>query len=210
MQPLNASFLTADMVNSTALSNREMVDLREKLEKTLKWNGCVYDFFRYDSMQILHRDPARTLRLVFALRALARQSEKKKTDIRISLTLGSVPVEIREFRFSNEEIFVMSGRHFDNMVTESKRFAIQLLPNYKKWQPGFTVLAGFSDYLLSRITPKQAETLTMLMDGLSQKEIALRLDKSPSTVHKLTRAMLWNEMELLFPLYEQLLETINS
>jgi len=210
MQRITASFLTADIVNSTALSDREMVDLREKLERNLKGNGCLYDFFRYDSIQILHRDPSRTLRLVFGLRALARQSVNKETDIRISLTLGSVPQEIQVFRFSNEELFVMSGRHFDQMVTEKRRFAIQLLPDYKKWQPGFTVLAGFSDYLLSRITPKQAEALMMLLEGLSQKEITLRLDKSPSTVHKLTRAMLWDEMEQLFPLYDQLLESCNS
>ena len=203
---ISASFITADIVNSTLLSDSEMASLRGELEKLLDTYGCMYEFFRFDSFQVLHREPIHSLKLVMLLRSQVRKFNEKGIDVRISLTLGEVKTDIQSLAFSKNEVFIMSGRHFDEMNSKGARFSISLSGQSTDiCQPGFYAVALFADYLLCQTTSKQAQVLNELLQGLSQAEITRKLEKTPSTIHKHVKAIAWNEIEQLLTIYQSMI-----
>jgi DNA-binding CsgD family transcriptional regulator len=46
-----------------------------------------------------------------------------------------------------------------------------------------------NDLLVAQLAPRQRETLTLLREGLADKEIAARLEISPHTVNHYTKAI---------------------
>ena len=203
---ISASFITADIVNSTLLTDSEMAVLRGELEKLLDSYGCMYEFFRFDSFQVLHRDPVNSLKLVILLRSQVRKFNEKGIDGRTSLTLGEVKADIPRLAFSKDEVFIMSGRHFDEMSAKGSRFSITLAGQTTDiCQPGFTAIALFADYLLCRTTSKQAQVLNELLQGLSQADITRKLEKTPSTIHKHVKAIGWDELEHLQNIFETMI-----
>ncbi|HNW74751.1 MAG TPA: hypothetical protein PKN44_14075 [Bacteroidales bacterium] len=203
---ISASFITADIVNSTLLTDSEMAVLREELEKLLNSYGCMYEFFRYDSFQVLHREPINSLKLIMLLRSQVRKFNERGIDIRTSLTLGEVKAPIQSLAFSNDEVFIMSGRHFDEMSDTGSRLSITLAGQTTNiCQPGFTAIALFTDYLLCRTTSKQAQVLNELVQGLSQADITRKLGKTPSTIHKHVKAIGWNEIEQLLNIFQTMI-----
>lgn len=200
---ISASFITADIVNSTLLADSEMAILRGELEKLLDSSGCMYEFFRYDSFQALHREPIHSLKLVMLLRSQVRKFNEKGLDVRISLTLGEVKTDIQRLAFSKDPVFIMSGRHFDEMNARGSRFSITLSEQSTDiCQPGFSAIALFADYLLCQTTSKQAQVLNELLLGLSQAEITRKLEKTPSTIHKHVKAIGWNQIEQLLDIFQ--------
>ena len=200
---ISASFITADIVNSTLLTDSEMASLRGELEKLFDRYGCMYEFFRFDSFQVLHRDPIRSLKLAMMLRSQVRKFNEKGIDVRASLTLGEVKTDIQRLAFSRDEVFITSGRHFDEMSSTGSRFSITLSGQTTGiCQPGFTAVALFADYLLCRTTSKQAQVLNELLQGLSQADITRKLEKTPSTIHKHVKAIGWDEIEQLLDIYQ--------
>lgn len=200
---ITASFITADIVNSTLLTDSEMATLRGELEKLLNSYGCMYEFFRYDSFQVLHREPVNSLKLSVLLRSQVRKFNEKGIDVRTSLTLGEVKTPIQSLAFSKDEVFIMSGRHFDEMSATGSRFSITLAGQTTDvCQPGFSAIALFADYLLCRTTSKQAQVLNELLQGLSQADITRKLEKTPSTIHKHVKAIGWNEIEQLLNIFQ--------
>lgn len=207
---ISASFITADIVNSTMLTDNEMAMLRGELEKLLDSSGCKYEFFRYDSFQVLYREPIHSLKLVILLRSQVRKFSDKDIDVRISLTLGEVNSDIQRLAFSKEPLFIMSGRHFDEMNDRGSRFSITLSePSADICQPGFSAIALFTDYLLCRTTSKQAQVLNELMLGLSQAEITRKLEKTPSTIHKHVKAIGWSQIEELINIFHAIVTNCN-
>ncbi|MCX6251733.1 MAG: hypothetical protein NTX61_13395 [Bacteroidetes bacterium] len=203
---ISASFITADIINSTLLKDSEMTTLRGELENLLNANGCMYEFFRYDSFQVLHREPIHSLKLVMLLRSQVRKFNDKGIDIRISLTLGEVKSEIQSLSLTKNEVFVMSGRHFDEMSEKGARFSITLTGQpLEICQPGFTAVALFTDYLIRQTTSKQAEVLNELLQGSSQADITRKLAKTASTIHKHVKAVAWDEIEQLLVVFQSMI-----
>jgi hypothetical protein len=165
----------------------------------------MYEFFRFDSFQALHREPINSLKLLIHLRSQVRKFNEKGIDVRASLTLGEVKTDIQNLAFSKDEVFVMSGRHFDEMSSKGSRLSITLSGQETDIsQPGFSAIALFTDYLLNQATSKQAEVLNELLRGFSQADITRKLEKSPSTIHKHVKAIAWNELEQLISLFQQM------
>jgi DNA-binding NarL/FixJ family response regulator len=64
-------------------------------------------------------------------------------------------------------------------------------------------VSRFVDHLLLKMTVKQAEVLGLLLEGLTQAEVASRLSKSQSTVSSHVQALGWREVEAALRLYAE-------
>ena len=67
-------------------------------------------------------------------------------------------------------------------------------------------MALFIDYLFRNLTDKQAIVMAELLKGHSQKQVAGRLRKSPSTIHKHTLSIGWQELQTVLKEYDGLTE----
>lgn len=208
---ITATFITADIVNSMQLSDTDMLRLRSEIEHVLTRNGCMHEFFRYDSFQALHREPLHSLAMALEIRAAVKLVSNMKSDIRLNLTLGEVPAVINSLALSKEEVFVISGRNFDLMSEKGKRFDMILTEHSPvSFQPGMSAIALTCQFLLDKITGKQAEILIELLRGNTQKGITLKLQKSPSTISKHVKALAWEELEEINMYYRAMTDYINQ
>lgn len=195
--------ITADIVNSTVPGAAMGKKLVRQLSAVLK--NHTFEFYRGDSFQVYVRDPAVALRLSFELRTTARKLSAVY-DVRISIGIGKVTGTVQALRTANSEAFVLSGRMFDQLKDTQ---CLWIQSAEEKANIVFRVIARFSDYLLKRLTPKQAEVVIELLKGQTQAGISGKLRKKQSTINKHAHAAGWPEIEKLLYEYDQTIAQFN-
>jgi hypothetical protein len=207
---INAAFLTADIARSTEFfSSEEMKELASEIKALLTGENCIFSFNRFDAFQILHREPASSLELALKIRLTVKKFSIKRPDVRICLGLGYADPEITDFTFLKDRLFVLTGRAFDQMEKERQWFRIILSePGDAAFQPGFSAIGIFPDYLIRKLTFKQAGILADLMNDYSQKEISIRQEKSLPTINKQVKASSWDNFREILRLYRALLQNM--
>jgi hypothetical protein len=200
--------ITADIVNSTKLSRAEYKRLIKNLTGILQ--QYQHEFFRGDSFQVFIKSPAEALRILLQARAAAMKlsgSSMPVADIRASIGIGSIKLPVKSFQTASGDIFVLSGRAFDNM-SKDERLAIVCNEKNKVVYLGLKIVAHFADYLFQRLTVKQAAVVFELLMKRTQTETARRLKKTQATVNKHAQSAGWPEIERLLEEYENLVKLI--
>ncbi len=202
--------ITADIINSTP---SWVAELRRRLEQVIYSSQAKAEifFYRGDSFQSYLADPYSVYRLALQLRTEARLFEKDRpdvrTDLRISIGIGSVEMPITQLSTAQGEAFVLSGRGLDELEKSDNRIKIQC--NDARTNISLQGISLFTDYLFRSLTYKQAEVLQHLLNQRTQLETAKFLDKSQSTVNRHVQSMGWKQMEELIGLYEKSLQLLN-
>ncbi|HRN56899.1 MAG TPA: hypothetical protein PLL71_10630 [Agriterribacter sp.] len=195
--------ITADIVNSTVPGTAMGKKLVTQLSAVLK--DHVFEFYRGDSFQVYTRDPLAALKLSFRLRAVAKKLSDIY-DVRVSIGIGNVAARVRSLRTTNSEAFILSGRMFDQLK-DTQRLRIGSAD--EKANIAFRVIAGFADYMLKRLTSKQAEVVLELLKGQTQTQISEKLKKKQSTINKHAHSAGWPEIEKLLYEYHQVIIQFN-
>ncbi|HRQ17579.1 MAG TPA: hypothetical protein PL085_10920 [Agriterribacter sp.] len=195
--------ITADIVNSTVPGTAMGKKLVTQLSAVLK--NHAFEFYRGDSFQVYTKDPLAALKLSFQLRAAAKRLSDIY-DIRISIGIGNVAARVRNLRTANGEAFVLSGRMFDQLK-DMQRLWIESADG--KANIAFRVIAGFADYMLKRLTSKQAEVLAELLKEQTQVQISKKLKRKQSTINKHAHSAGWPEIEKLLYEYHQVITQFN-
>jgi hypothetical protein len=128
-------------------------------------------------------------------------------DIRASIGIGSIKLPVKSFQTASGDIFVLSGRAFDNM-SKDERLAIVCNEKNKVVYLGLKIAAHFADYLFQRLTLKQAAVVFELLMKRTQTDTARRLKKTQATVNKHAQSAGWPEIERLLEEYENLVKLI--
>lgn len=206
-----STVITADIVNSEPSWGKE---LGKRLEQTIYANQAAAKvfFYRGDSFQSYLPDPFSTYRLALKLRTVAKLFEKDrpniKTDVRISIGVGTVELPITQLATAQGEAFLLSGRSFDELATKEKRLHMQ--SGDAKTNITLQTISLFTDYLFQSLTMKQAEVLEHLLNHRTQTETAKLVKKSQSTVNRHVQSMGWKQIEGLMELYEQSIQLLKS
>jgi hypothetical protein len=127
-------------------------------------------------------------------------------DIRISIAIGKVILPIGNLGTATDEPFVLSGRKLDNLKEEERRLAI--VCGDPKANIGFDVMSTYIDSIFGKMTPRQADVIVELLNGISQQRLAESLGKSRSTISELAAAGRWSEIGHLLQQYEELVKLI--
>jgi hypothetical protein len=201
---VTAAAITGDIVNFTRLTAPAQKKLVADLSKLM--HNYKFDFYRGDSFNVYARQPKEALRLVLQLRTSARKlirdAATPETDIRVSIGIGEVNAPVRTLRTATGGAFTLSGRNLDAITRSGERLTI--VSENTAINPALKVIASFMDYLLNRLTAKQAEVVFELSGNLTQTEVAERLHKSQATINQHVQSSGWNEMEKLLEEYESL------
>lgn len=200
------AILTCDIVNSTKLTpvkERKLVSAIKAIFEVEK-----IEFFRGDSFQVYIKDPSTALQLSLASRLAALKLFKEQNvpvaDVRISIGIGAVKLPIKQLTTAKGEAFIISGRTFDTIAKTNQRLAIGI--NNQLANEGLNIIADYIDDIFSNITGKQAEVLFELLMGKTQLAIAKKIKKTKSTVHQLTTAGQWYQIEKLIHQYNNIIK----
>lgn len=203
---VSGAVITADMVNSTALGTKAAGELANRLQELISANQAKFlSFYRGDSFQSYLVDPYPAYRLALKLRTEAKLFELEmpevKTDLKISLGVGSIDTPVLNINNAKGEAFVLSGRGLDELEESGKRMII------RSEKPIVNIalasISLFTDYLFEKLTYKQAEVLQHLLNKRTQIEIAKVLNKSQSTINRHVQSLGWSQMEELLELYNK-------
>jgi len=198
--------ITADIVNSTAMGSKAAGELRSILEQLINANQAKFlSFYRGDSFQSYLVDPYPAYKLALRLRTAARIFENQlpdiKTDLKISIGIGSIETPVTQIKTAQGEAFLLSGRGLDELEKAGRRLIIRC--GDEKVNTTLETISLFTDYLFDALTYKQAEVLQHLLNNRTQIETAKVLDKSQSTVNRHVQSLGWKQMEELLRLYNQ-------
>jgi hypothetical protein len=196
------AIITADIANYTQLSPGDQKKLISQISFLSK--NQKIEFYRGDSFQIYLKHPKEALKMILQLRtaakAVANHSSKPVADIRAGIGIGEVDTPVRMLRTATGEAFVLSGRGFDSTANSKRRLIIQSkTPSFNQT---LKVIASFVDYLVDRMTTKQAEVIFELLNNLTQLEAARKLHKSQPTINQHIQSAGWTEIVNLMDDYE--------
>jgi hypothetical protein len=209
-----AAVLTGDIVNSTKLLLTQEARLIKALGEVLgnfRGKRRLHEFYRGDSLQIYLDDPADALRMALVCRALAiavtgNEETEVVSDIRISIGIGEVKLPIHQLGIAKGDAFILSGRRFDELQQSEQRLAIGC--GVPLADIGFQVMADYVDSIFKGMTAKQARVIQELLQGTTQQQLAVTLNKSKSTISQLANTGRWAEIEKLLLQYEQLIKNL--
>lgn len=197
--------ITADIVNSSLLENKDFNVLTRKLKSLISKGKGIFHFYRGDSFQCYLTDPYSAYRLALKLRSLTKSSENEaaqsETDLKISLGIGTIETPVIRISEAMGEAFIISGRELDNLETQGRRFIAR--SGDSKINIALDTISLFTDYLYKGLTLKQSEVLLLLLNGKTQQQIAGTLKKSQSTINRHVQALGWNEFEQLLSGYDK-------
>ncbi len=201
--------LTADIVNSSLLSPKDLDSLKADIEQEFVFSQPAVQFYRGDSFNVLV-STEKAMFEVAKLRAFARLKQPHKTkenvDIRIAIGIGQIDEPVLTMANGQGEAFTLSGRELDILSKSNKRLIIRCYD--QKAESGLKAIAIYADYILSRLSVQQAQVFLEMLQGVSEKEAAWSLKKSQPTIHKLKKAALWDDFEQILNLYKDIVNDL--
>jgi len=201
--------ITADIVNSSLLGKAGLNSLLKSLEKQFTADGLKFGFYRGDSIHALC-DVAIALKTACILRTLAimySTDTDSRIDIRISIGIGNIDEPVSDLGTATGEAFVLSGRGIEKLENSSIRLALHCKDEVS--ESGLSAISVFADYILKKLTVKQAEVIYELLKGATQVDVAKKLKKTQSTISKHAASANWNELVRLLEIYENMAEMMN-
>jgi len=201
------AILTGDIVNSTQLTTRGEKKLLACLRQLL--SPYQYEFYRGDSFQVYVKRAEEALPLALLCRTAAisiGSNGPAASDIRISIGIGDVKMPVTSLGTAKGEAFILSGRAFDAMASNSTRLAIAATEPLAN--EGLHITADYCNALFSTMTGKQAAVIFELLKGESQQAVATRLKKSKSTISQHVTAGRWLELERLLQHYKNIINLL--
>lgn len=194
--------ITADIVNSSQLGKAEFNRLLKAIELQVNTAGNEFGFYRGDSFHAMC-DVSSALKIACLARTLAipfsRNTENKRIDIRMTIGIGTVDEPVYELGTAKGEAFTLSGREMDKMEKTGPRLSIRCTNELA--DTGFSAIAMFVDYILNKMTVRQAEIVYLLLQDFTQTDVAKNLKKRQSTVSKHAAAADWKALLRLIKIY---------
>lgn len=210
--------ITGDLISSSQYPKGFLEKVSSELKKEFKElenkYGGNFSFWRGDSFQGSIGQAEDALNVTLGLKALVNKiaatpssrkvkSQAPTADVRIAVALGEVMSIAAEPAESNEEIFIRSGKTLDSM--QSAKRTIVLRSGNPSIDRELDVELTLLEFLTDRWSVASAEVVYFKLKGLSDQEIAAKLDVSLPAVYKRKKIAGWNACELVINRYAELL-----
>ncbi|MHC1776138.1 MAG: SatD family protein [Lentimicrobium sp.] len=209
--------LTGDLIRSSKLSGRELSRLPAAFSAVVNQvdQAChqpegttKFSIFRGDSFQLL-TTPQSALKTLFLLKAELRITFPKtiadSVDARIAVTLGTVSHIAPNITESTGEAFTQSGHLLDTIPHNR-----QTLFGFKGGEADreLNTALTLADEITRKWTTSQAALVFWLLQGMTQKEIALKTSNSQPTIMKKIKTMGWQGISELLGRYDEIIHNI--
>ncbi len=166
------------------------------------------EVYRGDSFQVYVKEAGDAMRLLLQLRAAAKSIDEGGIalpvfDIRAAIGIGTVKTPVKDLRTATGNAFILSGKSLDALQKPDQRLV--MVSGQPAADRSLRVIAYFIDYLMERMTIKQALVVYEMLNGQTQAGVAKKLKKSQATVNQHLQAAGWQEIEKLLEEYGNLL-----
>lgn len=209
--------VTGDIVESSQFKGEQKDALNESLKtafdeiKRLFKQGDSspqFNIFRGDSFQGLFVNAENALEAAIFIRAMLRKNQpdevKSNWDARIAIGTGTVDYLPENITEGDGQAYQNSGPVLDNLKGDF-RCAVKTPVNDVNNE--FEALSALLDAVIAKWTPNQAETVVMLLQGLTPKQMSEKLDISQAAIHYRIKGAGWFAVEALLKRNRQLMNS---
>ena len=226
---MNFATISADVISYTSLKDSErrklesdikqlINDLSEKYKKQSFFGRLVQG----DYIECAINNPEYALRIALLLKtyikSIAIQAEKKDksrlkyfSEYGIRLAVAIAPLDTLDPKkgIIDGEAIYLSGRAIKSYSTSDKqkiviKHTMFFYSSNSEYQKHVDVLFSLLDTILSRYSSKQSEVVFYKLLGLSEKEIAIKLGKSQSTISQHSTSAGWLSIEKAVNYFEHI------
>ncbi|MDR0798718.1 MAG: RNA polymerase subunit sigma-70 [Dysgonamonadaceae bacterium] len=205
----NKATISADIVSSTALNVEDRLILEKKLLEILR---DLKQFFgeknfygrliKGDYIECVLENPKQALRAALILKSFVKsldiaQNDKgqainkfKEYGIRIAVGIGELAIFDTKKGIIDGEAIYFSGRAINEMPKNSKYTLIFKSKNEKRDEE-FTAIFKLLDFMFNKYKGAQSKVVFYKLLNKTDKEIALLLNKSASTVNQHSTSTGW-------------------
>ncbi len=224
--------ISGDIIAFTSLEDEEKFaindhvnTLLEELQKKYRINGFFGRLIQGDYIECALNTPQPALRIALLFKTLIK-SISLKTGVRRSRPFQyfkehgmRVAVAIAPMKHLGEfngvldgEAIYMSGRTIDRLSTANKKKIVIKKTMYfrspeEAIQMQFDTIFSLLDTIIARNSGKQCEVVYYKLLGLSEKEIATKLNKNQSAISQHSTAAGWSSIEKTVNYFEKYFES---
>jgi len=206
------AILTADIVNSSLLEGAEFEAVLRAINSLVATFTKKHEFYRGDSFHALLQDPENGLELAILLRLCVRKMQPERLtdplDIRIAIGLGTIDTPVRKLSTATGEAFVLSGRELDRITTTEQR--LSLVTKKESENLALEILSKYTDWLISGLSPTQAEVAFALLQGQTETQIADNLKKAQPTINRIKKAAHYASLQENIAHYRKMVQLIKT
>lgn len=213
-----ASVLTADIIDSSKLTKKELKLVQkslkgefELLRERFKKEVAFFEMYRGDSFQGVVLHPTEALKIAFWLKSGIKKfnlknnnpskAQKSNVDFRLALGLGEIDSIPKNLKEGNGEAFLFSGRTLDGMKSKQQKTSLKSADEDINHE--FEVHFKFFDLLTEKWSLASAEVVYYLLQDLKEVEIAKKIGISQSAVNSRKKASGWEAISILLARYEE-------
>ena len=201
MKETTHAVITGDIISSSTYSLTIKEKALQELRTVLSGYGAQMEVYRGDSFQALHTKPIEGLDLMLHLQAAVGGIEPGLA-CRMALGLGAIESFSGKALEGDGEAFRNSGPYLDKMKKD-QRFIITT--PWPEVNDELLTECKLADAITSRWTVAQAETITGVLQGLNQNNLAERLNITQSAVNQRLRSASWDAIDFFRKRYMQLI-----
>ncbi len=226
---MNFATLSADVISYTSLPEPEKRKLESAIKELLNDLSTKYKNEKFygrlvqgDYIECAMDTPIYALRIALLLKTYIKSldfelSKKEKSRLKFLLTHGVrlavaiAPLETfdPEKGIIDGEAIYLSGRKIKNYSTSDKKKIIIkntffFCSNNNQLQEKFDIIFTLLDTILSRQSSKQSEVIYYKLLNFEEKEIALKLGKTQSTISQHSTTAGWLSIEKSLNYFEKI------
>ena len=193
----DALVLTADVNGFTKVQHGRRGELMQSVDELIQsWVDPEYArIFRGDSIQILFRDPKECLRRAVQLRCWLKTnllSPDFMLDARLAIGIGKIDYYGDTVLDSDGQAFHLSGRAFDMLQPDE---FIRIATADDILNELLNTICMWMDLQIQNWTRPQAEVIYMILENMTQQEMAYKLGIVQSAINNRLRLARWKNVE---------------
>ncbi len=225
---MNSATISADIISYTALnqSDRRLLETRVKIFLEEMGEKYQSDFFfgrivQGDYIECAVQSPIHVLRIALLLKTFIKSIVLQHTDLSdrrikyfkeyaVRLAVAVAPLDIidADNGIIDGEAIYLSGRAIKKYTTSGKqkiviKNTLFYCSNNEEERTKYDTIFSLLDNLITRCSAKQCEVVYLKLMGLSEKEIAEKLEKNQSTISQHSTSAGWQSIEKAVNYFEK-------
>lgn len=195
--------ISADIVDSTSLSAKDICRLQEHLQKFIEtfssnndeeWGRVV----KGDSIEYITNKPYKILRMALLLKCYIRMfivedgcSDRfQRYGVRIAMSVGDLRITDKAHGIIDGEAIYLSGRGLSKL-SESNTETLSFFSNEKSLDC-MNVISALLDAIINKATSRQCGIIYYKLNHLNEREIACKLGIKQPAVNQHASSGCWN------------------
>jgi len=225
---MNKATISADIVSSTSLDNKQRLELEKRLTKLLSIlrkefasAGFFGRLIKGDYIECVLDNPAQALRVALLIKSYVKSlvftsnknSDKKIKDfkeygVRVAVGIGELTIFNKKKGIIDGEAIYLSGRAINELTSSDKKIKQTLVfrSSNEDLNTDFSAIFNLLDITFAKYKNAQSEVVFYKLLKKSEKEITEITKKRQSTINQHSTATGWYAVENAVEYFEKIIK----